>query len=131
MIGVAALLTGLFLYLVYNLLTTSSKILLIAGTVILLLSAVIKRNSVIGFLRKRSTKYGFNAVMLSLIVLGILVLANYTLNRHTWRLDTTSSGQYSIAPQTIKILETLEEEVTVTAFQTVLKAGRLNDLLKE
>ena len=129
--GIAALLAGLFMFLVNNLWTISSKVFLITGILILLLSAVIKRDTVLAYLRKRSTKYGFNAVMLSMIVLGILVLANYTLNRHSWRLDTTSSGQYSIAPQTIKILEALEEEVTVTAFQTGLKANRLNDLLKE
>ena len=129
--GVAALLAGLFLFLVNNLWTISSKVFLITGASILLLSAVIKRDSVFGYLRKRSTKYGINAVVLSIIVLGILVLANYTLNRHSWRLDTTSSGQYSVAPQTVKILEALEEEVTVTAFQTGLESGRLNDLLKE
>ena len=130
-VGVAALLAGLFLFLVNNLWTISSKVFLITGTSILLLSAVIKRDSVFGYLRKRSTKYGFNAVVLSIIVLGILVLINYTLNRHSWRLDTTSSGQYSVAPQTVKILEALEKEVTVTAFQTGPESGRLNDLLKE
>ena len=129
--GVAALLAGLFLYLVNNLWTTSSKVFLITGTLILLVSAVVKRDSVFGYLRKRSTKYGFNAVVLSITVLGILALANYTLYRHSWRLDTTSSGQYSIAPQTVKILEGLEAEVRVTAFQTEVESGRLNDLLKE
>ena len=129
--GVTSLLAGLFLYLVNNLWTTSSKVFLITGILILSVSAVIKRDSVFGYLRKRSTKYGFNAVMLSLIVLGILALANYTLYRHSWRLDTTSSGQYSIAAQTVKILEALEVEVRVTAFQTEIESGRLRDLLKE
>ena len=129
--AIASLLAGLFLYLVNNLWTTSSKVFLIAGVLILLAVAVIKRDSVFKYLRKRSTKYGFNTAVLSIIVFGILALINYTLNRHSWRLDTTSSGQYSIAAQTIKILEGLKEEVKVTAFQTAIESGRLRDLLKE
>lgn len=129
--GITFLLTGLFLYLVNNLWTTSSKVFLIAGALILLAVAVIKRDTVLGYTRKRSTVYGFNTVVLSIIVFGILALANYTLNRHSWRFDTTSAGQYSIAAQTIKILESLEKEVRVTAFQTEIESGRLHDLLKE
>ena len=119
--AVASLLAGLFLFLVNNLWTTPSKMFLTAGALILIILAVIKRDSVFEFFKKRSTKYGFNAIVLSLIVLGILALANYTLNRHNWRFDTTASGQYSIAAQTVKILEALEEEVKVTAFQTPIE----------
>ncbi len=129
--AVASLLTGLFLFLVNNIWTTPSKVFLASGALILIILALVKRDSVFRFFRKRSTKYGFNAIVLSLIVLGILALANYTLNRHSWRFDTTASGQYSIAAQTVKILEALEEEVKVTAFQTQIESGRLDDLLKE
>ncbi len=129
--GIISLLAGIFLYLVNNLWTTSSKVFLTIGILSLLILAGIKRESVFGFMGKRSTKYGFNAIILSVLVLGILSLANFTLSRHSWRYDTTSSGQYSLSDQTVKILKGLESEVKVSAFQTEIESGRLNDLLKE
>lgn len=126
-----SLLTGLFLYVVNNIWTTAGIVLTSVGGGLLLLKIVLNRRKVMSFIGKRSTKYGANAIMLSVIVLGILALGNFSLKRHSWRVDTTSSGQYSLAKQTISVLRGLEKEVKVTAFQSEMQSGRIKDLLEE
>ena len=126
-----SLLTGLLLYVVNNIWTTAGIVFTSVGGAVLLLKIVLNRRNVLSFIGKRSTRYGANAIILSLIVLGILALGNFSLKRHSWRVDTTSSGQYSLADQTISVLKGLEKEVSVTAFQSEMESGGIKDLLEE
>ena len=90
---------GLILFIVNNVWTISSIIITSVGAGILLFNLVVKRQTALAFMGKRSTKYGLNALIVSLVVFGILALLNFTLFRHSWRVDTTSSGQFSLAEQ--------------------------------
>lgn len=70
-------------------------------------------------LNSRQLRYGTNAVILSLAVIGILVLLNILAADHRYRYDATRNKQFSLTPQTISLLERLEEEqvpVEITAF---------------
>ncbi|MCH8927521.1 MAG: GldG family protein [Candidatus Marinimicrobia bacterium] len=122
---------GILLFIVNNVWTVSSVIITSVGAGILLFNLVVKRQMAFAFLGKRSTKYGLNAIIVSFVVLGILVLINFTLFRHSWRIDTTSSGQFSLAEQTVNLLEALDTDVKVYAFQKKLEAGSIEDFLKE
>jgi len=122
---------GILLFIVNNVWTASSIIATSLGAAILLFNLVMNRQLALVFMGKRSTKHGLNAIIVSIVVLGILVLINFTLFRHSWRVDTTASGQFSLAEQTINILEELDTDVKVYAFQKKLEAGSIKDFLKE
>jgi ABC-type uncharacterized transport system involved in gliding motility auxiliary subunit len=66
--------------------------------------------------KKRTAVYGANTFVLVCIFLGVLVFVNILSNRHKHRFDFTSSGIFTLAPQTKKIVSNLPREVSLTAF---------------
>ncbi len=84
------------------------------GAVIVI--AVADRENLRRFLKGRQALYGFNAGVLILVALGIMVFANIISFRHKHRWDVTEGGLYSLAPQTQKIVSTLPRGVKLTAF---------------
>lgn len=96
----------------------------------------ISLNSITNFLKDRSFKHGTNAIVLTLLVLGIIWFIGVILDKHPLQIDTTSNKQHSLSPQTIKILNSLSVKVKVTAF---IRSGapsdkytgeKISDLLK-
>ncbi len=67
-------------------------------------------------LKSRTTLYGTNAFVLVCVFLGVLVFINILATRHKHRFDFTSSGIFTLAPQTRKIVTNLPREITMTAF---------------
>lgn len=65
---------------------------------------------------KRSTSYQFNALFLISIVFGILAVINFMGFRHHKRFDFTQGKQFSLAPQSIKVIKALKEEVKLIGF---------------
>ena len=53
-----------------------------------------------------------------LLVAGIIILINYLSDRFFFRLDLTDDHRYSLSPATKKILRSLDEPVTITAYFT-------------
>ncbi|MCI0454076.1 MAG: GldG family protein [Candidatus Dadabacteria bacterium] len=66
--------------------------------------------------RKRFLLYGANALVLSLIVLGILIVLNYLAYKRDSRLDVTEEKLHSLSDQTIKVVNNLDKEIEVLAF---------------
>jgi len=67
-------------------------------------------------MKKRSTKFGLNALAMVLIVLALLILFNFLGNRHHGRFDTTAGNRFSLSDHTVKLLKSLQRDVTVSAF---------------
>ncbi len=65
------------------------------------------RESLGTFLGERSTKFGANAALYSVLFLGILVMANFLSARHFKRIDTTEAGVYSLSPLSAKYVKEL------------------------
>ena len=78
----------------------------------------------------RSVRYGGNTLAVSIILLIILGLLNFVANRHSYRFDLTAGKQFSLAPQTQKILKNLKKNVRVTAFFKSDDKRAMEDLLK-
>lgn len=78
----------------------------------------------------RSTRYGANAVLYTVIFLGILVLINILANTHPVRKDLTEGGLFSLSDQSQKVLDNLEEDVQALGFFQAAKGTPLDDLLK-
>ena len=66
--------------------------------------------------KSRTAAYGMNAFVLVIVFLGILIYTNIISVRHNHRFDFTSSGIFTLAPQTEKIVANLPREVLMTAF---------------
>ncbi len=81
--------------------------------------------------RRRWLRYGMNAVILSFIVLGLLVLVGFVTVHHPRMLDVTLTKRYSLSAPTIKLLESLTKDVTVYGFLQREHPGRglLRDVL--
>ncbi len=60
--------------------------------------------------------YGSNTVVVTLVFIGIAVFIALIAERHFWRLDLSEGGSFSLSEQTQKILETLDQPVSVKAF---------------
>jgi ABC-type uncharacterized transport system involved in gliding motility auxiliary subunit len=67
-------------------------------------------------LSERSTKYGANTLLGSLIFLAILVIVNYIAFQNPRRFDLTEQGIYSLSPQSISVVKNLEKDLGVQAF---------------
>ena len=113
--------------------------LLLGGSVLLLLSIILSPKEVALFLVGRRGRYGANAIVMTVAVFFILILANLLLFLHpTWgRKDVTATRIFTLSPQTIKVLDSLENPVRANAFLVPstaaidLERQQTEDLLNE
>ncbi|HET7010079.1 MAG TPA: GldG family protein [Anaerolineales bacterium] len=82
----------------------------------LVAAAVIDRAALAGFFRGRRGRHGTNAMVASLSMLGILVIANYAAYRIPASADLTEDAQYSLAPETRATLASLTTPVRLIGF---------------
>ncbi|HEX9759135.1 MAG TPA: Gldg family protein [Nitrospiria bacterium] len=68
------------------------------------------------FSTRRSTQFGLNSFLMVVIFLSIIGILNFLSSRHNQRLDLSETGRFSLAPQTKKVLQNLEQKVKITAF---------------
>jgi ABC-type uncharacterized transport system involved in gliding motility auxiliary subunit len=82
--------------------------------------------------RRKSFLYSSNLALVIVLVLGIVVLANYFLSRHHLRVDFTEAKLHSLSDQTVQVLKGLKTEIQVKGFFRESNSGRarLEDLLK-
>jgi ABC-type uncharacterized transport system involved in gliding motility auxiliary subunit len=66
----------------------------------------------------RQARYGSNAFVLSLAVIGILCVLNILAYNHSKRWDITQGSQHTLAPETLQALKNLSQTVTAKAFYT-------------
>ncbi|MBI3768590.1 MAG: GldG family protein [Deltaproteobacteria bacterium] len=99
------------------------------GFLLVVLYLTASRDSLSTVLGERSTKYGANAVVYSLIFIGVLVVANWLASRHNHRWDLTSQNVFSLSTQSKSVLAKLEQPLTVDAFVEAGSDPQLQDLL--
>ncbi|HXN06397.1 MAG TPA: Gldg family protein [Nitrospiria bacterium] len=68
------------------------------------------------FSKKRSTRMGTGSFVTLLLFLGILGIIAVLGTRHHFRYDLSESGDFSLSPQTKKILKETQKEIKITAF---------------
>ena len=68
------------------------------------------------FLKARQTKYAAYAGTYIAVVLAILATANVLANRYDKSFDATSNKRYSLSDQTVKIVNGLKQDATITYF---------------
>ena len=68
------------------------------------------------FSLNRTTRYGANALVMILIVFGIVVLIGAISMRHHFRFDLTQKKRHTLSDETLKVLNSVESEVSAIAF---------------
>lgn len=68
------------------------------------------------FSARRSTRLGFNSVLMVLLFVGIVGIVNFLASRHAERWDLSETQHFTLAPQTHRVLRGLKREVKVSVF---------------
>lgn len=82
----------------------------------LILFFVVHFSSLKAFSARRSTRMGANSLLMILFFIGILAIINFLSARHSIRWDLSENQNFSLAPQTYRVLRSLPREVLVTVF---------------
>ncbi len=117
-LSLAATLVSMGLYVVYrqfDLYLQISVGLIVVG---LALFALLDPDRARQIITGRQARYGSNAFVLSLAVVGIVVVINYLVFTNTKRWDLTEGKQFTLAPETIDTLAKLEQPVKAIGFFT-------------
>jgi len=114
--GLAALVAALVWWGVLGHLTWGPVILGAIGIVGVLFWLVLNLRAVRDTAGTRSAKLVLNSAAFVLFVLGVLVCINILAVRSHPRLDLTEGKIHSLSPQTLKMVESLDEEVEFIAF---------------
>jgi gliding motility-associatede transport system auxiliary component len=84
------------------------------------------------WLRARQTKYTAYVTLYIAVIIAVLVLANYLAQSRNFSYDSTANKQFSLSPQTKKIVGELKHDVTIDYFDKTSNfsgAGGAKDLL--
>jgi len=82
--------------------------------------------------RRRSFLYGGNTILVVVLVLAILVLVNYFLSEHHYRMDLTAAKIHSLSDQSLTVLKDLKTDVSIKGFFRLTNDSRtaMENLLK-
>ena len=136
-VGVISVLGGGILYLTIAELENFAVSVLVIGLALLLLALILSPRAAALFLVGRRGRYGSNVLIMTLAFFAIAILVNFLLFRNPTRVDTTATQVFTLAPQTIDILENLDTTVRANAFFTPSSAStaaarqQAEDLLNE
>jgi ABC-type uncharacterized transport system involved in gliding motility auxiliary subunit len=86
------------------------------GALLLIGYATFGLENLRGLVGQRSTRYGASAAVYTLLFIALIAGANYIGHRRHHRWDVTEGGVYTLSPQTTKVVESLKEPVSMTAF---------------
>ena len=114
-IGVVLLIAGIGL--IYISAGIVAYILTGAGGVMLVVSIILRVLQIARLQEgSRPRKERISLALLAVIVLAIVVILNFLGTKHSARFDLTANKKYSLAPQTVKILQGLRTDVTISVF---------------
>jgi ABC-type uncharacterized transport system involved in gliding motility auxiliary subunit len=135
--GLSAMGIGAILFLLSDQLRTSALSLVAIGGLLLLMFLFSSFGALKTTFMGRQGRFGVNTAVMILAFIAITGLVNFVAYRNIQRFDVTATKQFSLARQTLDILNNLKEPVRATAFftpgdptQDLLK-GMVDDLLNE
>ncbi len=123
-LGLVGLAAGAGLWVYRPSLTAAWAASLIVGGLLCVLALVASLSGYRDLWGQRTTRYGLNALVMIVLILGVIGLVEAVSYRHNWRADLTENRRYSLAPQTIKVLQELPVPVKATAFFRLDQPGK-------
>jgi ABC-type uncharacterized transport system involved in gliding motility auxiliary subunit len=81
----------------------------------------------------RAARYGLNAAILVVLMVGVITLVEAVSYRHSYRVDLTENKRWSLSPQTIQVVRELPAPIKALAFYRPDQPGKraAEDLLKQ
>lgn len=114
--GTVILLASLAIYITILELKTHSQILMLIGFAMIVAAGLTRFREVRGAVTARTGQYTTNTIVMLSSFTVILLLLGFISFQNSARIDLTSTKQFTLAPQTKKILENLKEPVKVTGY---------------
>ena len=107
--------------------------LVIAGAVLIVVSALPRLGDARRSVGARTLRYGLNAAVAIVLVFGVIGLVEALSYRHNARLDLTENRRHSLSPQTVQLLRGLKTEVNAVGFFRSDQPGKrvAEDLFKQ
>ncbi len=82
----------------------------------LILFVVLHFDTVKAFSGRRATKMGTNSLLMVVLFVAIVAIVNFLAARHSLRWDWSENQNFTLAPQTHRVLRTLPRDVKITVF---------------
>lgn len=82
----------------------------------LILFFVLHFQAVKAFSTRRTTRMGANSLLMVLLFVCILVIVNFLAARHSVRWDFSENQNFSLSPQTHRVIRSLPRDVKITVF---------------
>jgi ABC-type uncharacterized transport system involved in gliding motility auxiliary subunit len=130
-LGLLLLVAAVIWYSVTNVWDKWNLGLAIAGAVLVIVGIAANFQQILASLGKRSTKYLGNYVVSLILVIAVVSGLNYIGQKHPKRFDMTAVGRYTLASQTVQVLEKLKKDVDIKAFFPGGDYAPLKELLAE
>lgn len=107
--------------------------LVIAGAVLIVVSALPRLGDARRSIGARTLRYGLNAAIAVILVFGVIGLVEALSYRHNARLDLTENRRHSLSPQTVQLLRGLKTDVNAVGFFRSDQPGKrvAEDLFKQ
>ncbi|MGD8237683.1 MAG: Gldg family protein [Armatimonadota bacterium] len=116
-VGAGIALAGLIAWFVTRTFKWPVITLLAVGGVLLIGALAVRFESVVTYVRRRTTVGTLNTGLALLLILGIIVLGNYVAMRYTnVKWDATEEKLFSLSHQTRKTVQGLEKKVQIGGF---------------
>jgi ABC-type uncharacterized transport system involved in gliding motility auxiliary subunit len=131
-IGLALAAAGLMALFIWPQHKTADLVLLFLGVAVIFVYIVLNVSALKQGFRRKSFLYSSNLLLVIVLVLGIIVVANYFLSRHHLRVDFTEAKLHSLSDQTIQVLKHLKKDIQIKGFYRDGNPSRakMEDLLK-
>jgi ABC-type uncharacterized transport system involved in gliding motility auxiliary subunit len=130
-LGLLLLVAAAIWYSVTNIWSVWDIGLAIAGGLCIVTGIVFNYQQILSSLGKRSTKYAGNYIISLILVIAVVSGLNFIGQKHTKRFDLTAGGHFTLAPQTVKVLQNLNQEIDIMAFPSGGDDKALRELLTE
>lgn len=115
-VGAIALIAGIVIYLTIEEIRGFAISVLSIGALMLFLALVLSPRAVALFLVGRQGRYGSNVLVMSAAFFAIAILVNFLTFRNPARMDVTATRVFTLAPQTVQVLENLQSTIRANAF---------------
>lgn len=115
-LGVAGLFLALLIRFFIPELTASVIGLLILSLILFLISILGGWTEIITFCRSKRFRYGLNTLVMIVLFIALMTLANYLGILKHQRFDLTATGKFTLAPQTVKVVQGFKEPVKALCF---------------
>lgn len=115
-VGLIGIFVPLIVYMIRHQFNVFGQIIFALGFIFLGLYVGLEWPRIVRTLRVRQVRYGGNALVMSLLFIGIIALLSFMSQRYYKRFDLTANQAFSISEQTGKVLDNLDRPVKIWAF---------------